>query len=87
MGVGSQSPYTRDVDYELNVQKGKKPYWKEDDAPDPLFTRVDKEAIRRPTYSAIAALLQHYSHDELSVNSQVVKDPGNCEQVWKFSVQ
>ena len=49
-----------DVDYVLNVQKGKKPYWKEDSAPDPLFTSVDKDCLERPTYKAFIALLDNY---------------------------
>lgn len=48
-------------DYVLNVQGGKKPYWKEDSAQDPLFERVDMRQIRsRPTYKAFWALLDNY---------------------------
>ena len=36
-------------DYQINVQEGKKAYWKEDKAEDPLFTFVDNSAFRRPT--------------------------------------
>jgi len=52
---------TPDSDYEINVQKGKKPYWKGDEASDPLFVRVDSSAFRRPTYKAFIALLDNYS--------------------------
>lgn len=48
-------------DYEINVQDGKKPYYKEDFAEDPLFTSVDNSALRRPTYKAFIALLDNYS--------------------------
>eukprot|EP00980_Cylindrotheca_fusiformis_P008574 scaffold1820_cov129-Cylindrotheca_fusiformis.AAC.15 len=51
---------TADVDYKINVQGGKKPYWKEDNASDPLFTYVDKSALRRPTYRTFMDLLDNY---------------------------
>eukprot|EP00548_Thalassiothrix_antarctica_P006006 CAMPEP_0194130756 /NCGR_PEP_ID=MMETSP0152-20130528/1722_1 /TAXON_ID=1049557 /ORGANISM="Thalassiothrix antarctica, Strain L6-D1" /LENGTH=501 /DNA_ID=CAMNT_0038825365 /DNA_START=165 /DNA_END=1670 /DNA_ORIENTATION=- len=48
-------------DYVIDVQGGKKPYWKEDNARDPLFTRVDERQFRnRPTYKAFCALLDNY---------------------------
>lgn len=47
-------------DYEINVQKGKKPYQKEDDAPDPLFTRVDGNVWKRPTYKAFVEVADSY---------------------------
>lgn len=47
-------------DYTINVQQGKKPYWKEDKADDPLFTHVDHSALSRPTYKAFIALLDNY---------------------------
>jgi poly(U)-specific endoribonuclease len=52
---------TPDEDYVIDVQKGKKPYWKEDSAPEPLFTSVDRQALKRPTYAAFCALLDNYS--------------------------
>jgi len=51
---------THNADYTINVQGGKKPYWKEDNADDPLFTSVDRQALRRPTYRAFVALLDNY---------------------------
>ena len=72
------------VDYEMNVQGGKKPYWKEDDAPFPLFTRADKEASNRPTYGALIRLLQHYSDEDTVATKKVVSDPANCKEVWSF---
>jgi poly(U)-specific endoribonuclease len=51
---------TPNVDYVINVQSGKKPYEKNDGASDPLFTSVDKSLFRRPTYSALYALLDNY---------------------------
>lgn len=48
-------------DYEINVQEGKKPFWKDDKADDPLFTKVDRRAFSRPTYKAFIALLDNYS--------------------------
>ncbi|CAB9498579.1 specific endoribonuclease-B [Seminavis robusta] len=47
--------------YAINVQKGKKPYWKEDSAPDPLFTSVDKSVWQRKTYKTFVALLDNYT--------------------------
>uniref|UniRef100_A0A6U2B9D2 EndoU domain-containing protein n=1 Tax=Pseudictyota dubia TaxID=2749911 RepID=A0A6U2B9D2_9STRA len=47
-------------DYKINVQGGKKPYQRYDSAPDPLFTSVDRAALRRPTYKAFIALLDNY---------------------------
>lgn len=47
-------------DYVLNVQKGKKPFWKEDSARDPLFTSVDSAVWKRPTYNAFYQLLDNY---------------------------
>lgn len=51
---------TANADYKINVQSGKKPYWKEDAAPDPLFSYVDRNALKRPTYRAFIALLDNY---------------------------
>jgi len=51
---------TPNADYKISVQGGKKPYWKEDSAEDPLFTFVDEKALRRPTYKAFIALLDNY---------------------------
>jgi poly(U)-specific endoribonuclease len=52
---------TPNVDYTINVQGGKKPYQKDDDAPDPLFTSVDeREALKRPTYIHFVKLLDNY---------------------------
>jgi poly(U)-specific endoribonuclease len=47
-------------DVELNVQKGKKPFWKEDGASDPLFTSVNESVLERPTYKAFIKLLDNY---------------------------
>jgi len=51
---------TPNIDYTISVQGGKKPYWKEDSAADPLFTFVDKDALNRPTYKAFVKLLDNY---------------------------
>mmetsp|Transcript_33066 Transcript_33066/g.46946 ORF Transcript_33066/g.46946 Transcript_33066/m.46946 type:complete len:482 (-) Transcript_33066:114-1559(-) len=71
-----------EVDYELNVQRGKKPYWKEDSAADPLFTRVNtREFQQRPTYRTFMALLDNYQ-SEVGISEEVT----NCERVeiWTF---
>lgn len=52
---------TPNDDYVINVQEGKKPYWKEDKAEEPLFTSVDRNVWKRPTYSAFVKLLDNYS--------------------------
>ena len=49
------------VDYVINVQGGKKPYWQDDKAQDPLFTSVKTSELRRPTYKAFIALLDNYT--------------------------
>jgi poly(U)-specific endoribonuclease len=50
-----------DVDYKINVQEGKKPFWKDDKAEDPLFSFVDeRQAMKRPTYQTFLALLNNY---------------------------
>uniref|UniRef100_A0A0K6SAD4 EndoU domain-containing protein n=2 Tax=Chromera velia CCMP2878 TaxID=1169474 RepID=A0A0K6SAD4_9ALVE len=51
---------TPNADYTINVQEGKKPYWKGDHADEPLFTRVDRQALQRPTYRTFIALLDNY---------------------------
>ena len=51
---------TPNVDYTIDVQDGKKPYWKEDSAEDPLFSSVGRDALQRPTYRAFVALLDNY---------------------------
>jgi len=51
---------TPNADYEIYVQGGKKPFWKGDEASDPLFTFVDKAALNRPTYQTFMALLDNY---------------------------
>jgi len=50
-----------DVDYVINVQQGKKPSYKTDCAPKPLFTRVNTKAFfDRPTYRSFISLLDNY---------------------------
>uniref|UniRef100_A0A6V2BXJ5 EndoU domain-containing protein n=2 Tax=Ditylum brightwellii TaxID=49249 RepID=A0A6V2BXJ5_9STRA len=51
---------TPGVDYVIDVQQGKKPYWKGDNAADPLFVRVNERVFRRPTYRTFIALLDNY---------------------------
>jgi poly(U)-specific endoribonuclease len=51
---------TPDTDYQIYVQGGKKPFWKDDAAEEPLFGYVDMQALRRPTYRAFMALLDNY---------------------------
>ena len=46
----------------LRSNQGKKPYWKDDKAEDPLFSYVDPKILRqRPTYQTFVALLDNYS--------------------------
>lgn len=51
-------------DYIINVQEGKKPYWKEDKAEDPLFSSIDERAFARPTYKSFIALLDNYTSEQ-----------------------
>mmetsp|Transcript_22199 Transcript_22199/g.37160 ORF Transcript_22199/g.37160 Transcript_22199/m.37160 type:complete len:409 (-) Transcript_22199:1567-2793(-) len=50
-----------DVDYVLNLQRGKKSYDRDDVAIEPLFSFVDEAALAKPTYAAFVALLDNYS--------------------------
>jgi len=52
---------TPNEDYNINVQSGKKAYWNEDNAEDPLFASVETSAFRRPTYKSFIALLDNYT--------------------------
>jgi len=54
---------TPNSDYTINVQGGKKPYWKDDKADDPLFTHVGNDALNRPTYRTFMALLDNYKSE------------------------
>lgn len=63
---------TPDKDYIINVQRGKKPWQKEDDAPDPLFTMVNHRELRRPTYRTFIALLDNYI-SECGVSEKVTR--------------
>jgi poly(U)-specific endoribonuclease len=50
------------ADYAINVQKGKKPYWKEDTASEPLFQYVESSVWSdRPTYRTFRNLLDNYT--------------------------
>jgi len=46
--------------YTLNVQGGKKTYWSDDKAEEPLFSFVSPEVFRRPSFRAFYALLDNY---------------------------
>lgn len=72
---------TPNADYVLNVQSGKKPYWKEDNAPDPLFTSVDKNVWKRPTYQTFIALLDNYKAE--TGQAEVISDTERRE-IWSF---
>lgn len=48
------------ADYTIDVQYGKKSYWKEDSAEDPLFVHLERDALNRPTYRTFKALLDNY---------------------------
>lgn len=59
-------------DYVINVQRGKKPWHKDDNAPDPLFTMVNRKELRRPTYRTFIALLDNYI-SKCGVSEQVTR--------------
>lgn len=54
---------TPNDDYDINVQGGKKPFWKDDAARDPLFASVDRSVWKRGTYAAFLALLDNYERE------------------------
>lgn len=60
-------------DYKVNVQGGKKPYWQDDSASDPLFSYVDRSALNRPTYRAFIALLDNYT-SQVGVAEEVTRE-------------
>jgi poly(U)-specific endoribonuclease len=63
---------TPGADFVMNVQGGKKPYQKEDDASEPLFTSVDKSVWNRPTYKTFYALLNNFKAE--TGEAEVVSD-------------
>ena len=70
------------IDYKINVQGGKKPYWKEDQADDPLFTFVNHKILSsRPTYKSFIALLDNYNAE--TGNSEYVSTNERNEN-WAF---
>jgi len=72
---------TPNTDYRINVQGGKKPYWKEDSASDPLFTFVDRNALKRPTYRTFMALLDNY---EAETGQAETITRGERSENWAF---
>lgn len=69
------------VDYKMNVQKGKKPYLKGDFASDPLFDYVDRDVFRRPTYKTFLALCDNYTPE---VGKKEVVTRGEMRENWNF---
>ncbi|XP_020094822.1 poly(U)-specific endoribonuclease-B-like isoform X2 [Ananas comosus] len=51
-------------DYEINCGEGKKVYQKDDMAANNLFTWLDEDILRRPTYSRFCSLLDNYNPNE-----------------------
>lgn len=72
---------TPDRDYVLNVQGGKKPFYKRDSAPDPLFTRVDTTCFKRPTYRTFIALMDNYSAE--TGTAETITSAEQAE-IWAF---
>jgi poly(U)-specific endoribonuclease len=69
------------VDYTLNVQEGKKPYWKDDKAEEPLFSHVDRNALQRPTYKRFMALLDNYKAETGAAENV---SSGERQEAWDF---
>jgi len=73
---------TANRDYRIAVQGGKKPYQKQDEATDPLFTYVDTKLLfRRPTYRTFIALMDNYTA-QTGVSEQVTTTEKN--ENWAF---
>eukprot|EP00238_Polyblepharides_amylifera_P012761 CAMPEP_0196591590 /NCGR_PEP_ID=MMETSP1081-20130531/70203_1 /TAXON_ID=36882 /ORGANISM="Pyramimonas amylifera, Strain CCMP720" /LENGTH=331 /DNA_ID=CAMNT_0041914995 /DNA_START=205 /DNA_END=1200 /DNA_ORIENTATION=+ len=68
-------------DYTLNVQAGKKSYWNDDKADDPLFQSVNTDVFRRPTFRAFYNLLNNYER-ETGVSETVTSQEN--EENWAF---
>ena len=52
------------IDYEIDLQHGKKPYETGDRADGPLFKWVDQDVLARPTWASFIALLDNYEAAE-----------------------
>ena len=72
---------TPNEDYVINVGRGKKPYWKEDAASEPLFESVDPVALQRPTYRTFMALLDNYN---AHTGSAEVVSSSERRETWDF---
>lgn len=48
------------MDYQLDLQQGKKPYYEGDCAEGPLFKWVSPDVLQRPEWAAFIALLDNY---------------------------
>ncbi len=70
-----------EVDYVINVQKGKKPFWKEDDATYPLFTKVDDNVWKRPSYKSFGDVIGYY-HADTGVAEAITS--GERQEIWAF---
>ena len=68
-------------DYVINLQGGTKVYKTEDKAADPLFTRVDANALEKPTFKTFIALLDNYVK-ETGVSEVVTQEEKN--ENWAF---
>ena len=64
------------VDYEIDLQQGKKPYETGDRADKPLFKWVDQDVLVRPTWASFIALLDNYEASE-----------GKAERVTKVELR
>ena len=70
--------------YSLNVQSGKKPYWKEDKATEPLFEKFNKDELfsdDRPTFKTFHQLLDNYTSE--TGQAEVVTNEERRE-TWAF---
>lgn len=50
-------------DYVINLQGGTKVYKTTDEAPDPLFTRLDEKIFQKPTFRTFISLLDNYTKE------------------------
>ena len=61
---GAEIDMDKGIDYEIDLQHGKKPYETGDRADRPLFKWVDQDVLSRPTWASFIALLDNYEASE-----------------------
>lgn len=72
---------TPGMDYQLNLQRGTKPYRRGDFAMEPLFTYVKEEIFEKNTFKLFLTLLNNYER-ETGIVEQVTQE--EKRETWEF---